>query len=91
MRGPHHCAVAYGSGKKHRREERAIVDAVRRTKGREGFKSISIHMIVDESERGQFNWAPSVADCGEADPVLCDDALRTIIPQLQRQYDMQEW
>ena len=23
--------------------------------------------------------------------VLCDDALRTIIPQLQRQYDMQEW
>jgi len=32
-----------------------------------------------------------VANYGEAGPVLCDDALRTIIPQLQRQYDMQEW
>lgn len=71
--------------------EQMIVDAVRRTKGCEGFKSISIHMIVDESARGQFNWAPSVANYGEAGPVLCDDALRTIIPQLQRQYYMQEW
>jgi len=35
--------------------EQMIVDAVRRTKGCEGFKSISIHMIVDESARGQFN------------------------------------
>jgi len=68
--------------------QRMIVDAVRAHRGFEGFKSISIHKIVDPSAEGAFNWAPSVANYGEAGPLLCDDALRSIIPQLQRQYDL---
>jgi hypothetical protein len=57
--------------------ESMIANEVRRHAHCEGFRSISIHGIVDEAAGGAFNWAPSVAKS-------CDAALREIIPRLQR-------
>jgi hypothetical protein len=65
--------------------EALIANEVRRYRHCEDFRSISIHGIVDASAAGAFNWAPSVANYGEAGQQSCDVALREIIPRLQRQ------
>ena len=68
--------------------QRMIVDAVRAHRGCEDFRSISIYKIVDQAATGFFNWSPSVANYGEAAPERCDEALRSILPRLQRHYDL---
>jgi hypothetical protein len=65
-----------------------IVDEVRRRPHCEGFKSISLYRIVDPSVDSHNNWAPAVANYGEADQDSCDAALREIIPRLQSTFDV---
>jgi hypothetical protein len=64
-----------------------ITASVRQTPGCVGFKSVSLYIIVDESAKGAFNWTTASANYGEAGPMLCDEALRRVVAQLQRQYD----
>jgi hypothetical protein len=68
--------------------ETMIVNEVRRHHRCEGFQSISIYRIVDQSAQGAFNWSPSVCNYGESGAQSCDAALREIIPRLQKQYDV---
>ena len=70
--------------------QQMIVDAVRAHRGCEDFRSISIYKIVDPSAAGVFNWSLSVANYGEAAPERCNKALRSTVPQLQRQYDLSD-
>jgi RNA-directed DNA polymerase len=46
------------------------------------------HRIVDPSVDSHNNWAPAVANYGEADQDSCDAALREIIPRLQSTFDV---
>jgi hypothetical protein len=50
-------------------------------------KSVSLYIVVDESAKGTFNWTTASANYGEAGPMLCDEALRRVVKQLQGQYD----
>jgi hypothetical protein len=75
--------------KKSRAEIEAIIVAeVRRYPHCEGFKSISIYIIIDGATDRQFTWALSVANYGNAGQDSCDAALLEVIPRLQRQYDV---
>lgn len=65
-----------------------IVREVHRYKDCGGFKSISIYPT--DAIPGT-NWmAGETANYGTAGMVLCDAALREIIPRLQRLYDLRE-
>lgn len=66
-----------------------IVKDVRRHAHCQGFKSISLHKI-EEGQIPGVNWAPSSANYGEAGQLVCDKALREIIPRMQRQYRLVE-
>jgi hypothetical protein len=68
--------------------ETMIADEVRRRPYCEGFRSITVYGIVDESAAGRFNWAVSVANFGEAEEASCEAALWAIIPRFQSLYDL---
>lgn len=67
-----------------------ITAAVRKVPGCAGFQSISLYIVIDDAAKGAFNWTPSVANYGDAGPMLCDEAVRRIVAQLQREYDAVE-
>lgn len=62
-----------------------IVKDVRRHAHCGDFKSITLHKLV-EGEIPGTNWSPGTANYGDAGMQVCDDALRKIIPRMQRQY-----
>jgi hypothetical protein len=62
-----------------------IVKDVRRHAYCGGFKSITLHKLV-EGEIPGANWSPGTANYGDAGMQVCDDALREIIPRMQRRY-----
>ena len=62
-----------------------IVKDVRRHAHCQGFKSISLHKLEDGELLGA-NWTPGSANYGDAGQLVCDDALREVIPRMQRQY-----
>jgi hypothetical protein len=62
-----------------------IVKDVRRHAHCSGFKSISLHKLADGEIPG-VNWSPGTANYGVAGTMICDDALREIIPRMQHQY-----
>lgn len=62
-----------------------IVKDVRRHAHCEGFKWITLYKLVDDEIPGT-NWTPAGANYGDAGQLVCDDALREIIPRMQRQY-----
>jgi hypothetical protein len=63
-----------------------IVKDVRRHAHCTDFKSISVHKIADDEIPGT-NWSCGQrVDCGGSDEKACADALREVIPRMQRQY-----
>jgi len=65
-----------------------IVKDVRRHDHCQAFRSIDVHEIAPGQIPG-VNWnADSGIDYGGADPGSCDNALREVIPRMQRQYTL---
>ena len=58
-----------------------IVKDVRRHAHCNGFKSISLHKLADGEIPGT-NWSPASANYGDAGTLVCDEALREIIPRM---------
>lgn len=67
--------------------EELIVKDVRRHAHCQAFKSIHVYKIAEGQIPGT-NWEckNGGADYGGADKRVCDEALREIIPRMQRQY-----
>lgn len=62
-----------------------IVKDVRRHAHCTEFKSVTINRLADGEIPG-VNWSPGTANYGQADQNACNDALREVIPRMQRQY-----
>ena len=63
-----------------------VAKDVRRRAHCQGFRSVNVHEIAEGQIPG-VNWnADSGIDYGEAGPRSCDNALREIIPRMQRKY-----
>jgi hypothetical protein len=65
--------------------EPLIVDEVRRHRHCDGFQSITFN---GTDQHVGTNWIPANINYGNASPKLCDEALRGIIPRMQRKYDL---
>jgi hypothetical protein len=65
--------------------ETLIVQAVRRQKNCQGFQSIALR---NSTEVHGNNWSIGSADYGTAPPEACKDALGSILPQMQKDYDL---
>jgi hypothetical protein len=64
-----------------------IVSAVRGRPHCEDFRSIEVYRIDDKVD---FNWGATNFDPGQSGIKSCEDALREIVPLLQRKYDLAE-
>lgn len=62
-----------------------IVKDVRRHAHCQGFSSISLHTLKDGQVPG-VNWSVGTINFGDADEASCEQALRDVIPRLQRQH-----
>jgi hypothetical protein len=62
-----------------------IVKDVRRHAHCSGFKSVSVNKLVDGEIPGT-NWSCGQANYGGSDERVCNDALREVIPRMQREY-----
>ena len=72
-------------GVTHDQLESLIVNDVRRRAHCDGFKAISFYRTA---EIAGTNWVPASVNYGKAGSVVCDAALREIIPRMQREYDL---
>jgi hypothetical protein len=67
-----------------------IVKDVRRHAHCTNFKSVSVHKIADGQIPGA-NWSyGNNVDYGGDDQKVCEDALREIIPRMQREYRLKD-
>ena len=66
-----------------------IVKDVRRHAHCQTFESITLYMLKDGQIPG-VNWSVGPINFGGADEASCDQALREVIPRMQRQYRLVE-
>ena len=65
--------------------ETLIVQEVRRHKHCGDFQSVELRLTTGSPG---INWDTGTPHYGNASPELCDDALGSIIPRMQRDYDL---